>query len=60
MNYWHKILLRHRVYCEKCAAPIPATRVGKVGFRDMVLCDAHWRAYRPIEEDLKQRSEELR
>jgi len=38
---YHKFLIRTRVYCERCVAPVPAEHVIKVDNRDLVVCDTH-------------------
>lgn len=54
-NPYHKFLIRHRVYCEKCTGPMPATEVTHDGFKTIVVCDAHFRAFNPIETGLRER-----
>ncbi len=62
-NPLHAFLLRHRIYCELCTAPIPATRVVKIRrrpawpeTRDTCVCDAHYRANTPIETGMRERA----
>ena len=55
-NPFHRFYLKYNPYCDKCSGPIPATCVGKVGFKTVALCDAHARAFFPIEFGLKQRA----
>lgn len=61
-NAFHKFLIKHRVYCELCSAPMPATEVVHVRRRPewpetklVVVCDAHYRAHTPIETGLRER-----
>lgn len=56
-NAYQRFLIRHRVYCELCAAPIPATRVARIRFKDTCICDAHAAALFPIEYGLKLRKQ---
>ncbi len=62
-NPVHAFLIRHRVYCELCTAPIPATQVVKIrvhpkwpATRDTCVCDAHYRANTPLETGMRQRA----
>jgi hypothetical protein len=59
MNAYQRFLIRHRVYCELCSAPMPATKVCQIQRRPhwpetktVVVCDAHWRANSPVEAGL--------
>jgi hypothetical protein len=56
-NPYHRFLIRHRVYCELCSAPMPATHVIQHKFKTKVVCDAHYRAHTPIESGLALRSQ---
>lgn len=55
MNPYHRFLLKHRVYCELCTGPMPATRVIEVKHKATCVCDAHYRAHTPIETGLRER-----
>ncbi len=58
MNPYHKFLIKHRRYCERCAINTltPATKVMRDKGHDVAVCDACYDAYHPIETGLRERA----
>lgn len=58
MNAYHKFLLKHRPYCEKCSVMTltPATDVIRERGHDIAVCKTHSEGFRPIETGLRERA----
>lgn len=57
MNSFHKFLLKHRRYCEKCSIMTltPATEVIRENGHNIAVCKIHAEPLRPIQTGLERR-----
>ncbi len=57
MNSFHRWLLKHRPYCEICAAPVPSMRIIQIDNRNRAVCDAHFASHHPLRAGYERKVE---
>lgn len=55
MNAYERWLIRQRHFCDIGSCTRLGERVIKIGSKDKVVCDAHFRVYAPIEAGFESR-----